>query len=192
MVSANNASRDWLMDYDIIKKGNMFSLLPFTTLYLYVKYNLMLIEIFWHFNSILSFLSSGVTTSQPEIWFLDRSLEWSYLASSFMDYFRMMIVHLGLPLWQYLFTSTGLSPETKVGGISYCECGILAGNYTPPHLATTSRILVKCGFLNCICLIPLPQSSDCWNNPSMVNCSQQNRCYTMQVQNFKLRHSWSR
>jgi len=25
----------------------------------------------------------------------------------------MMIVHLGLPLWQYLFTATGLSPETK-------------------------------------------------------------------------------
>ena len=134
MVSGNNASSDWLIDYDIINKGNMFSLLPFTTLYLYVKCNLMLIEIL-HFNSILSFLSSGVTTSQPEIWFLDRSLEWSYLASSFMDYFRMMIVHLGLPLWQYLFTSTGLSPETKVGGISYCshcECSILAGNCTPP------------------------------------------------------------
>lgn len=119
MVSGNDASSDWLMDYDIINKGNMFSLLPLTILYLYVK----------------SCMSSGVTTSQPEIWFLDRSLEWSYLASSFMDYFRMMIVHLGLPLWQYLFTSTGLSPETKVGGISYCshcECSILAGNYTPP------------------------------------------------------------
>ena len=60
-------------------------------------------------------LFSGVTTGQPEIWFLDRSPEWWYLASSFTDYFRMMIVHLGLPLWQYLFTATGLSPETKVG-----------------------------------------------------------------------------
>lgn len=141
MVSGNNASSDWLMDYDIINKGNMFSLLPLTILYLYVKCNLMLIEIFWRFNSILSFLSSGVTTSQPEIWFLDRSLEWSYLASSFMDYFRMMIVHLGLPLWQYLFTSTGLSPETKVGGISYCshcEFSILAGNSNnlPPLTST--------------------------------------------------------
>lgn len=58
-------------------------------------------------------VKAGVTTSQPEIWFLDRSLEWSYLASCFTDYFRMMIVHLGLPVWQYLFTSTGLSPETK-------------------------------------------------------------------------------
>lgn len=58
-------------------------------------------------------IKAGVTTGQPEIWFLDRSLEWCYLASSFTDYFRMMIVHLGLPLWQYLFTATGLSPETK-------------------------------------------------------------------------------
>ena len=60
-------------------------------------------------------LFSGVTTGQPEIWFLHRSLEWWYLASSFTDYFRMMIVHLGVPLWQYLFTATGLGPETKVG-----------------------------------------------------------------------------
>ncbi|CAH3138253.1 unnamed protein product [Pocillopora meandrina] len=58
-------------------------------------------------------IKAGVTTGQPEIWFLDRSLEWWYLALSFTDYFRMMIVHLGLPLWQYLFTATGLSPETK-------------------------------------------------------------------------------
>ena len=42
MVSGNNASSDWLMDYDIINKGNMFSLLPLTILYLYVKCNLML------------------------------------------------------------------------------------------------------------------------------------------------------
>ena len=48
-------------------------------------------------------LFSGVTTGQPEIWFLDRSLEWWYLASSFTDYFRMMIVHLCIPLWQLSF-----------------------------------------------------------------------------------------
>lgn len=58
-------------------------------------------------------IKAGVTTSQPEIWFLDRSLEWWYLASCFTEYFRIMIVHLGLPVWQYLFTATGLSPETK-------------------------------------------------------------------------------
>ncbi|CAB3980617.1 Hypothetical predicted protein, partial [Paramuricea clavata] len=57
--------------------------------------------------------SVGVTDSSPEIWLLDRSLRWAYLASSFQNYFRMLIVHLGLPLWQYRFTQVGLSPETK-------------------------------------------------------------------------------
>ena len=60
------------------------------------------------------FFAVGVTDSIPEIWLLDRSLRWTYLASSFQNYFRMLIVHLGLPLWQYRFTKTGLSPETKV------------------------------------------------------------------------------
>jgi hypothetical protein len=60
------------------------------------------------------FLTVGVTDSSPEIWLLDRSLRWAYLASSFQNYFRMLIVHLGLPLWQYRFTQVGLSPETKV------------------------------------------------------------------------------
>ena len=57
--------------------------------------------------------SVGVTDSSPEIWLLDRSLRWTYLASSFQNYFRMLMVHLGLPLWQYRFTNAGLSPETK-------------------------------------------------------------------------------
>ncbi len=61
-----------------------------------------------------SFFAVGVTDSTPEIWLLDRSLRWTYLASSFQNYFRMLIVHLGLPLWQYRFTQAGLSPETKV------------------------------------------------------------------------------
>ncbi|KAK3753503.1 hypothetical protein QZH41_017993 [Actinostola sp. cb2023] len=59
-------------------------------------------------------IKAGVTTSKPEVWFLDCALDWSYLADSFSSYFRMMIIHLGLPLWQYTFTSSGISPETKV------------------------------------------------------------------------------
>ncbi|XP_028399106.1 tubulin polyglutamylase complex subunit 2-like [Dendronephthya gigantea] len=57
-------------------------------------------------------VSAGFTNSSPEVWLLDRSLRWTYLSSSFQSYFRMLIVHLGLPLWQYRFTPTGLSPET--------------------------------------------------------------------------------
>ncbi|XP_020907255.1 tubulin polyglutamylase complex subunit 2 isoform X2 [Exaiptasia diaphana] len=58
-------------------------------------------------------LKAGVTTSKPEVWFLDCALDWFYLADSFSSYFRMMIIHLGLPLWQFIFTSSGISPETK-------------------------------------------------------------------------------
>lgn len=48
-----------------------------------------------------------------EIWFLDRSLQWHFLASTFTNFFRMLILHLGIPGWQYSFTDTGLSPETE-------------------------------------------------------------------------------
>lgn len=48
-----------------------------------------------------------------EIWFLDRSLDWHFLSSSFQQYFRMLVIHLGITGWQYLFTEVGLSPESK-------------------------------------------------------------------------------
>lgn len=51
--------------------------------------------------------------SNPKIWFLDRAVRWHFLASSFMEYFRLMVMHLGLPQWQYAFTDIGLSPMSK-------------------------------------------------------------------------------
>lgn len=48
---------------------------------------------------ILKFLTVGVTDCSPEIWLLDRSLHWAFLASSFQSYFRMLIVS------QYLLTT---------------------------------------------------------------------------------------
>ncbi|KAM4706722.1 tubulin polyglutamylase complex subunit 2 [Discoglossus pictus] len=55
----------------------------------------------------------GVTMMGPEIWFLDRALYWHFLAHNFTSYYRLMICHLGLPQWQYAFTSYGLSPQAK-------------------------------------------------------------------------------
>lgn len=52
-------------------------------------------------------------TELPEIWLLDRALQWHFLASSFTHYFRLLITHLGIPGWQYQFISTGISPETR-------------------------------------------------------------------------------
>lgn len=59
-----------------------------------------------------SVLIAGEMTS--EIWFLDRALGWHYLAATFTDYFRLMIMHLGLPHWQYAFTDFGVPPQSKV------------------------------------------------------------------------------
>lgn len=56
---------------------------------------------------------TGGTDPKVEIWFLDRGLRWHYIADSFMAYYRLMIMHLGLPQWQYAFTDIGLSPQAK-------------------------------------------------------------------------------
>ncbi|XP_035579977.1 tubulin polyglutamylase complex subunit 2 isoform X2 [Zalophus californianus] len=48
-----------------------------------------------------------------EIWFLDRALYWHFLTDSFTAYYRLLITHLGLPQWQYAFTSYGISPQAK-------------------------------------------------------------------------------
>ncbi|KAM9814042.1 tubulin polyglutamylase complex subunit 2 [Neosynchiropus ocellatus] len=55
----------------------------------------------------------GVVAQQSEIWFLDRSLCWHFLTSTFTSYYRLMVTHLGLPEWQYSFTPYGPSPQAK-------------------------------------------------------------------------------
>ncbi|XP_025022483.1 tubulin polyglutamylase complex subunit 2 [Python bivittatus] len=54
-----------------------------------------------------------VVSPESEIWFLDRALYWHFLTKSFTAYYRLLITHLGLPQWQYTFTSYGLSPQAK-------------------------------------------------------------------------------
>ena len=45
----------------------------------------------------------------PGIWlYHPGKSQWHYLADSFTKYFRMMLVHLGLPLWQYCVTGIPL------------------------------------------------------------------------------------
>lgn len=57
--------------------------------------------------------------SSAQIWFLDRSLTWYFLASSFTNYYRLLIAHLGLPQWPMLFTRDGLPPCLYVNLIIY-------------------------------------------------------------------------
>ena len=59
----------------------------------------------------LALLFRGSHT-KPSIWFQDLSCNWFYVANSFTDYFRLMIMHLGIPNWQYAFTKVGLDPQT--------------------------------------------------------------------------------
>jgi hypothetical protein len=56
------------------------------------------------------YLTSGTPSENPEFWFLDRSLNWTYLTQSFTNYYRLLISHLGLPQWPMLFTTDGLPP----------------------------------------------------------------------------------
>ncbi|KAG9488297.1 hypothetical protein GDO78_007870 [Eleutherodactylus coqui] len=56
---------------------------------------------------------AGEMTPDPTIWFLDRALYWHFLTDTFTAYYRILLCHLGLPQWQYSFTSYGLSPQAK-------------------------------------------------------------------------------
>ncbi|CAC5380271.1 TPGS2 [Mytilus coruscus] len=56
---------------------------------------------------------TGGNDPKTEVWFLDRSLRWHFLAESFMAYFRLMLMHLGLPQWQYGITDIGLSQQAQ-------------------------------------------------------------------------------
>lgn len=51
-----------------------------------------------------------VRAEQPEVWFCDLSGFWHFLAASFSDYVRLLLVHLGVRGWEYAFTPAGLDP----------------------------------------------------------------------------------
>jgi tubulin polyglutamylase complex subunit 2 len=56
---------------------------------------------------------SGHGTSDPQVWYQDNSERWFFIANSFMDYFRLMVTHLGLPDWQSAYTDVGLDPTSR-------------------------------------------------------------------------------
>lgn len=55
----------------------------------------------------------GVVAQNSEVWFLDRSLCWHLLSSSFTSFYRLMLTHLGLPEWEYNYTPYGPSPQAR-------------------------------------------------------------------------------
>eukprot|EP00741_Cyanophora_paradoxa_P022187 tig00021435_g21417.t1 len=49
----------------------------------------------------------------PQVRFQDAAGAWHFIAASFTDYFRLLLMHLGVPHWQYAFTDVGLDPATQ-------------------------------------------------------------------------------
>jgi hypothetical protein len=49
-----------------------------------------------------------------QVWFQDLSCNWHFVAPTFTHYFRLMIMHLGVPGWHYAFTDVGMDPSTQV------------------------------------------------------------------------------
>jgi tubulin polyglutamylase complex subunit 2 len=50
---------------------------------------------------------------KPQVFFQDLSGDWFFIANSFTDYFRLMVMHLGLPNWHYAFTEVGLDTTSQ-------------------------------------------------------------------------------
>jgi tubulin polyglutamylase complex subunit 2 len=53
------------------------------------------------------------SSTTPQVWFQDLSCSWHFVAPTFTHYFRLMIMHLGIPGWHYAFTEVGLDPSTQ-------------------------------------------------------------------------------
>eukprot|EP00035_Acanthoeca_spectabilis_P009725 m.171570 g.171570 ORF g.171570 m.171570 type:complete len:270 (+) comp14817_c0_seq4:126-935(+) len=67
----------------------------------------------------LVYPSPGSEATPPSVWFADRAGTWHYVARSFTDYIKLMTIHLGIPGWQYAFTTTGLSPISQQWFVVY-------------------------------------------------------------------------
>lgn len=53
------------------------------------------------------------------VWLATRDGAWGWLADSFTHYFRMALVHLGLPSWQATFAGLPLLPWAEVSHTSF-------------------------------------------------------------------------
>ena len=63
-------------------------------------------------NGRLGLVYTG-SNQKPQVFFQDLSGDWFFIANSFTDYFRLMVMHLGLPNWHYAFTEVGLDTTSQ-------------------------------------------------------------------------------
>uniref|UniRef100_A0A7S4B6E7 Knr4/Smi1-like domain-containing protein n=1 Tax=Chrysotila carterae TaxID=13221 RepID=A0A7S4B6E7_CHRCT len=59
------------------------------------------------------FFCDPTDVRKAQVWFEDLSCRWSFIANSFTDYFRLMVLHLGLARWQCAYARAGLDPVAR-------------------------------------------------------------------------------
>jgi tubulin polyglutamylase complex subunit 2 len=69
--------------------------------------------------------------SSPQVWLVDMALRWHFIAPSFSDYVRLMIVHLGIVGWQLIFTPEGLPYTTKQWMGIFCKGKLMVCSLPP-------------------------------------------------------------
>jgi tubulin polyglutamylase complex subunit 2 len=57
----------------------------------------------------------------PEVWLQDNSLRWHFICSTFSQYCRLMIMHLGILGWPLIFTPGGVPPTTYQWMCIHCK-----------------------------------------------------------------------
>ncbi|XP_052792461.1 tubulin polyglutamylase complex subunit 2-like isoform X2 [Mya arenaria] len=94
---------------------------------------------------------TGGTDPKIEIWFLDRALRWHYITDTFTSYYRLMVMHLGLPQWQYAFTDIGLCQQSKQWFTMYAplrlelDSELTVGSHHGDDTSATSTIQIDIG-----------------------------------------------
>ena len=62
---------------------------------------------------VLLLLGVDLGVRRAQVWFQDGSCALSRIALTFTDYFRLLVLHLGVPRWQYAYTEAGLDPTCR-------------------------------------------------------------------------------
>ena len=82
-------------------------------------------------------LENVISYEQPEVWFVDQSSRWHYISKTFTQYFRLLVIHLGVHGWQLTFTPEGAPSTTQQWMTMFCKERLIIDRYW------RDRLLVK-------------------------------------------------
>jgi tubulin polyglutamylase complex subunit 2 len=57
----------------------------------------------------------------PEVWFVDHSSRWHFISKTFTQYFRLLVLHMGIADWQLAFAPEGLSETAQYWMGLFCK-----------------------------------------------------------------------